>query len=265
MSKKSFVIPFSIIIIFFTIAVHKGFTTDLQLLEWPVMDDLPGSVWADTHGAKQKDKFFGVDLQIVSQSLAAAHRDRRGIWWVHSYILGDMFANDFDNGDYIDGCYETSELRRYGVYASPDKTFYYAYARVTDTTSGVEVVSDLTDPDDSIPIMAPEDGPFIYATDPNQLPIPGDTYEFIVYTDTPYYWIEVYVKAPWDTNDKGTLIGDAVLGDGELTRGTFSYTFPSGVMNTGDFLITADIWQWGDMSQSAVTHTVTVHSQWASW
>ncbi|MDE0485108.1 MAG: hypothetical protein OXI67_21235 [Candidatus Poribacteria bacterium] len=68
------------------------------------------------------------------------------------------------------------------------------------------------------------------------------------------------MKAPWDTSERGSYIeGDS--GDGTTTEATFSYTFPSGAMNTGDFLITAVIARWSDMSEYEETYTATVSSE----
>ncbi len=64
-------------------------------------------------------------------------------------------------------------------------------------------------------------------------------------------------KAPWETSERGSFITDE-LGDGTKTESTFSYAFPSGSMHTGDFLITAVIYRWSDMSQYEETYTETV-------
>jgi hypothetical protein len=84
-----------------------------------------------------------------------------------------------------------------------------------------------------------------------------NTYEFRLITDVHYYWVDWYVKAPWETSERGTHI-EGQLGDGETTESTFSYTFPSGAMHTGDFLITAVIYRGTDMSQYEETYTATV-------
>jgi len=99
----------------------------------------------------------------------------------------------------------------------------------------------------------------ISSTDPNQQVSPGESYEVRLVTDTHYYWVDWYVKAPWETSERGSHI-EGVLGDGSTTEATFSYTFPSGSMHTGDFLITAVIYRGTDMSEYEETYTVTVSS-----
>ncbi|MYB63933.1 hypothetical protein F4X73_04520 [Candidatus Poribacteria bacterium] len=99
----------------------------------------------------------------------------------------------------------------------------------------------------------------ITPADPDQdPPIPGDRFEFIVVCDSPFYWIDVWVKTPWDTNEKGTKLGSGVFGDGNATEEQFSYTFPSGLMNTGLFQITATIYRYSDMSDYTETYSVFV-------
>lgn len=97
----------------------------------------------------------------------------------------------------------------------------------------------------------------ISATDSDDTASPGETHDYKLITETPFYWVGWYVKTPWDTSDLGTFI-TSEDGDGTKTESTFSYTFPSGSMHTGDFLITAVIYRWSDMSQYEETYTETV-------
>ncbi len=53
----------------------------------------------------------------------------------------------------------------------------------------------------------------ITPTNPNQTHTPGDTFEFTVVTETPYYWIEVFVKGPGDTSERGTRIVPGTSGN----------------------------------------------------
>ncbi len=103
----------------------------------------------------------------------------------------------------------------------------------------------------------PEPQVGITSTDSDDTASPGETHDYRLITDAPYYWVGWYVKAPWDTSDRGSFITDE-LGDGTKTESTFSYTYPSGSMHTGDFLITAVIYRWSDMSQYEETYTETV-------
>lgn len=109
---------------------------------------------------------------------------------------------------------------------------------------------------DGIPDPPPQRG--ISPADPNQTPQPGDSVTLNLGTSEPYYYVSWYVKTPWDTNETGTYIeGDS--GNGTLTEASVTYSFPSGVMNTGDFLFTASISRWTDMSwYGDETHTVSV-------
>ncbi len=103
----------------------------------------------------------------------------------------------------------------------------------------------------------PEAG--ISATDSDDTVTTGETHEYKLITETPYYWVDWYVKTPWDTSEskRGTYI-TYEYGDGTKTESTFSYNFPSGSMHTGDFLITAVIWRWSDMFEYEETYTETV-------
>ena len=100
--------------------------------------------------------------------------------------------------------------------------------------------------------------PGIYRVDSSQVTQPGDSATLNLVTSEPYYDVSWYVKAPWETSERGTFM-ENVSGDGMSTSTSFSYTFPSGSMHTGDFLITAVIYRWSDMSKyGEETYTVTV-------
>ena len=95
-------------------------------------------------------------------------------------------------------------------------------------------------------------------SDPDQVPQPGESATLDLVTSEPYYNVSWYVKAPWESGDRGTYQEDT-SGDGTSTTASFSYTFPSGAMHTGDFLITAVIYRWSDMSlYGEETCTITV-------
>ncbi len=97
----------------------------------------------------------------------------------------------------------------------------------------------------------------IYPINPDDIPSPGETHGYKLITAAPYYWVDWYVKAPWDTSERGEYI-ESDSGDGTATTATMYYTYPSGAMHTGDFLITAVIYRWSDMSQYEETYTATV-------
>ncbi len=102
-----------------------------------------------------------------------------------------------------------------------------------------------------------DQNPGIFANNQDQETSPGDMHEVQLITEEPYYYIDWYVKAPWETSERGTYI-EGVSGDGTTTTASLSYTFPSGAMHTGDFLITAVIYRWSDMSEYEESYTVTV-------
>ncbi len=115
------------------------------------------------------------------------------------------------------------------------------------------------DDDDPVtPFPDPTPAPRIYLVNADQIPEPGDSATLTLVTSEPYYNVSWYVKAPWETNARGTYIEDD-YGDGTSTTASLTYTFPSGSMHTGDFLITASIYRWSDMSEyGEETYTVTV-------
>ncbi len=116
---------------------------------------------------------------------------------------------------------------------------------------------------DPMPPPTPQEGTTtepevgISATDSDDTVTTGETHEYKLVTETPFYWVGWYVKAPWETSDLGTFI-TSEAGDGTKTESTFSYAFPSGSMHTGDFLITAVIYRWSDMSEYKETYTESV-------
>lgn len=92
--------------------------------------------------------------------------------------------------------------------------------------------------------------------DPNQFPSPGESFGVRLTTDAPYSQVYWYVKAPWETSYYGTNV-EIDSGDGSTTEASLSYTFPSGAMHTGDFIITAYIYR-SDQSVYEETYTVNV-------
>ncbi|MDE0089623.1 MAG: hypothetical protein OXU23_28160 [Candidatus Poribacteria bacterium] len=99
--------------------------------------------------------------------------------------------------------------------------------------------------------------PGISLANSDQNPQPGNSVTLNLVTSEPYYDVSWYVLAPWETGDRGTY-QEGTSGDGTSTETSFSYTFPIGSTNSGDFLITAVIYRWSDMSSYEETYTVTV-------
>ena len=112
-----------------------------------------------------------------------------------------------------------------------------------------EIFKKLIEPTNGSPIG-------ISSTNPNQSPSPGESYAIQLITDTPYSQVYWYVKAPWETSYYGTNV-EIDSGDGSTTEASLSYTFPSGAMHTGDFIITAYIYR-SDQSVYEETYTVNV-------
>lgn len=172
-------------------------------------------------------------------------------------------TNGWSDGDYkypVNGYYWLSDTSPHpreesggmvSAYASGEDTggnSHTAYAMVT--------IPEMPPPD---PTPATEEvieiG--IFPIDPTDTPSPGETHGYKLITEDPFYWVDWYVKAPGDTSDRGEYIeGDS--GDGTSTETSMYYTFPSGSMHTGDYLITAVIYRWSDMSQYEETYTATV-------
>ena len=99
-------------------------------------------------------------------------------------------------------------------------------------------------------IIGPLDGLFNAA--------PGDSHTALLSLDEPYYFVNWYVKAPGNTSARGTL-ERYVSSDGTQTESTFSYTFPSGAMYTGDYVITAYYYLWSsDPAPHEESYTVNV-------
>ena len=141
--------------------------------------------------------------------------------------------------------------------------YVYAYASGQDTggirftASAGEFVPEMPPPDPPPGDPEPEPQLGISPVDPDDTPSPGEAHEYRLITDAPYYYVYWYVKAPWETSERGSYI-ESDSGNGTTTESTFSYTFPSGAMHTGDFLITAVIYRWSDMSEYEETYTATV-------
>ncbi len=103
--------------------------------------------------------------------------------------------------------------------------------------------------------LAPSTG--IFLADSESTIEPGDSATLSLVTSESYYWVDWYVKAPWESGDRGTH-QEGTHGDGTSTTTSLNYTFPSGIMHTGDFLITAVIYRYSDMSMYEETYTVPV-------
>lgn len=99
--------------------------------------------------------------------------------------------------------------------------------------------------------------PGLFLADSDQTPQPGDSVTLNLVTSEPYYDVSWYVLGPSETGDRGTYQTGS-SGDGTTTETSFSYTFPSGAMHTGDYLITAVIYRWSDMSSYEESYTITV-------
>ncbi len=162
------------------------------------------------------------------------------------------------HGAPIDGEFSEELKRNY-----PSTEYGYQAKSLVDgqLTDGAFRAAFAEDKVGEIPILEPTPVPQpqlgISPVDPDDTPYPGEAHEYRLVTEAPYYYVNWYVKAPWETSERGSYIGSD-SGDGTTTESTFSYTFPSGAMHTGDFLITAVIYRWSDMSEYEETYTATV-------
>ena len=158
----------------------------------------------------------------------------------------------------IDGDFSEELKRNYPLTEFGYQAKSFSGGELTDGTLCSASVEDKVG---EIPILEPTPVPQpqlgISPVDPDDTPYPGEAHEYRLVTDAPYYYVNWYVKAPWETSERGSYIGSD-SGDGTTTESTFSYTFPSGAMHTGDFLITAVIYRWSDMSEYEETYTATV-------
>ena len=93
----------------------------------------------------------------------------------------------------------------------------------------------------------------ISPTNPDQVPIPGNSYEVKVVTDSDFYSIQLYVKRSGESGSGEA--GDYVYGgNSDTTEATLSHTFPS----VGDYVLTAVITRESDMSDYDETYSLRV-------
>ena len=178
-------------------------------------------------------------------------------WWEPAFnALTPALLQD----SFTDGCHEETDITFDAVKLQDIRGIEYIADATVENQVGIardfikKPVNEFNEEakNDNVP-EGPSPG--IYLAD--QTPQPGDSATLNLVTSEPYYWVDWYVKAPWESGDRGTY-QEGTSGDGTSTTASFSYTFPSGSMHTGDFLITAVIHRYSDMSTYEETHTVTV-------
>lgn len=270
MYKKSFCL--SILILFFLviIVVYCGYTDD-----WPDNNILlmGTEIHTDGHASEvwnpPKPLQGNGYTQVHTHCIAAAKANKQGFfnllakieeaddapWWVFWVGKKDPNANTFQGG-----CREFASANNTYTFVKPKHLVWTVTGSITDQTTGETKTFMKKDPNDNDVANngANNNNLGISPTDPNQSPSPGEAYEVRLVTEVPYYFVDWYVKAPWDTSERGTH-EEYDPGDGTLTEATFRYTFPSGAMHTGDFLITAVYYLWSsDTSEYEETYTVTV-------
>ena len=137
-----------------------------------------------------------------------------------------------------------------------------AYAYGYDTggvwhTTGVGLPVDPMPPPDPPPATNPDpcDTVGLYSVNGLYTASPGDSHESCLMTDASYSEVYWYVASP-GVDGLGTL-QEIDTGDGTTTEATFSYTFPSGTMYTGEYKITAYIYR-SDQSVYEESYTVDV-------
>ena len=155
----------------------------------------------------------------------------------------------------IDGSFYVKHKRDFPSTEYGYRVTSLVYGEATDGTPYGTIVDDKVG---EIPILepipnftatlAPAAGSDYFAT-------ADDTHEAVLTTNPPYYYVMWYVKAPSDTNEKGTLV-ETDSGNTRLTEASLSYTFPAGV--AGEYTITAVVREGADVSTRELSYNVSV-------
>lgn len=247
--------------------------------KYPENKNLGGSVYAAAHGnvftyAQSDETSFHIHC------IGFAHWDRSGNYTVLSKVEetngGDWGRENYQEDDpkqgtFMDGIRATTKVN----FVVPQlidltKVNWSGSATVEDTTTDVikrafapenddwRNAGDQIDEHGTNNDQGANNTPGIHLADSSQTYQPGDSITLNLVTSEPYYDVSWYVHTPWDTSSSGTYQQNA-SGDGTSTETSFSYTFPSGTTNTGDFVFRAAIYRWSDMSwYGNETYTVTV-------
>ena len=243
-----------LLLIIFSSILFVGMVSDISFAKSKIDRDGPYEAYAHGYRFGGDQDRLHVYLYARASSTDRARNGRLAI----TFALDNALPERLENPAPVNKHYWHSDSRTFKFEESGG---YVQAIASGDSTGGISHFANATVP---VPVMPPpEPTPRrdpqvgISATDSDDTASPGETHTYKLVTSEPYYCVSWYVKAPWDTTARGTYISGE-SGDGTKTESTFSYTFPSGTMHTGDFLITAVIARWSDMSQYEETYTETV-------
>ncbi len=258
MAKKLFAFTLFTLFTVFTIVLYSGHSHD----EYPHNNDLPSSEYADVHG-QVFGGFGGHDTDVHVHGITFAHWDREGNYTILLTASGEdpVSAQDsFDEGvrEERDLTFATAEINRVAMGWTASATLeikkndstviHRDYDEKKAEKAGEN--DDWKEGANSSPGLKPKNGS--YAANP------GDSHEAVLITDAPYSSVTWYVNAPGDVSGTlGSNMGSTYAQDSGSTEASFSYTFPSGAMHTGDYTITAYIYR-ANQTVYQESYTVTV-------
>ncbi|MDE0313280.1 MAG: hypothetical protein OXM61_00130 [Candidatus Poribacteria bacterium] len=263
MHKKFFVFTLFILFTVVTIVLHSGRTHEA----YPGDDSLPSSEYADVHG-EVFGGFGGHDTRVHVHGIAYANGDRDGNYTVLLTASGvdPAFAQgsfDVETRRERDLTFSTGDIDRVAMGWTASST-----VRIKKENGKMEIHNDYDEKEadeigenddwkdgqgnaDPEPGLSPDNGSYVAS--------PGDSHQANLITDAPYNSVYWYVRGPGESsNSLGSNI-DTTYGDDEATstEDSFTYTFPSGAMHTGEYVITAYIYL-ADQSVDQEHYTVTV-------
>ena len=227
---------------------------------------MPSSEYADVQ-REVSGGFAGNDTNVHIHGIAYAHWTREGNYSILLTASGAdpvSAQGSFDNGirKEKDLTFETGDINRAAMGWTASSTL--EIKKEDDTTvihrdyDEKEVNEFWENPDwrdaqgnaDPEPGLSPANGSYVAS--------PGDSHEANLITDAPYNSVYWYVRGPGEPSDSlGSNEETDYSNDSGSTEASFSYTFPSGSMYTGEYTITAYIYR-GNQSTYEQSYTVTV-------
>lgn len=263
MAKKFFVFTLFVLFTVATIVLHSGRTHD----EYPHDSSLPSSEYADVHG-EVFNGFGGHDTDVHVHGIAYANGDRDGNYTVLLTASGVPPKNaqgsfDVETRREIDLTFSTGDIDRVEMGWTASSTVQIIQADGTTVThrdydekeeDAAGENNDWRDDQgnaDPEPGLSPDNGSYVAS--------PGDSHQANLITDAPYNSVHWYVRGPGESSDSLGSNVDTTYGDDEATstEDSFTYTFPSGSMHTGEYTITAYIYR-ANQSVYQKHYTVTV-------
>lgn len=290
MFNNNFYFTFFTLIAFSAVFTYSGYTHD----GYPPDFSLPGSTYADVEGniaANPPGNAVGKDIHIHGIVYSWNDVDKKDHavgdytlalqvsapenefgwddnWWEERFnaLTPVLHQDDFEEGCRIEDKISFYAPNLSDVRAVECQASATVRNRVGNARDHIKKPVDEFNWDEGLgptysehvdsSVTSPTSGIFVSGS--NQTYQPGDSATLNLVTSEPYYSVDWYVHAPWDTSSSGTYQQN-VSGDGTSTETSFSYTFPSGTMYTGNFTFRAVIYRWSDMSQEGdETYTITV-------